>query len=329
MHAKIRCTAGHRRWNGREIAVRKGLESGSRRVRRWKRIDASRSVTFRWILPASDFGVGTRSSPSLQRHLRSYAGSSKTAGSLVSKEELLRAGWAQTHVSDGVLKVIILEIRRALGDDPAAPSFIETVPRRGYRFIATRVRQAKVPAAVDPSGALVGRDRVLVQLQDRLASALAGQRQLVFLSGEAGIGKTTVRRLSGPRRVRSGCVDCARRLPRALRSRRGRTCQSSKRSGDCCASLGPTESSAFSRPTRPHGWCSCRGWTTGTIARRCAASCSGSPRSGCCVRWRKPSKRSPPRPRLFWCSRICTGVIIRRSICWRCSRGARRWRGYS
>src|SRR5262245_56050499 len=111
-------------------------------------------------------------------------------GQLVSKEELLRAGWAKTHVSDGVLKVIILEIRRALGDDPAAPSFIETVPRRGYRFIAPRARQAKL--AVDPRGALVGRDGVLAQLQDRLTSALAGQRQLVFLSGEAGIGKTTV-----------------------------------------------------------------------------------------------------------------------------------------
>jgi len=113
-------------------------------------------------------------------------------GQLVSKEELLRAGWAKTHVSEGVLKVIILEIRRALGDDPAAPSFIETVPRRGYRFIGPRARQAKGPAVVDPRGALVGRDSVLAQLEDRLASALAGERQLVFLSGEAGIGKTTV-----------------------------------------------------------------------------------------------------------------------------------------
>src|SRR5947207_14480802 len=66
-------------------------------------------------------------------------------GQLVSKEELLRAGWPKTHVSDGVLKVIILEIRRALGDDPVAPSFIETVPRRGYRFIGPRARSAKVP----------------------------------------------------------------------------------------------------------------------------------------------------------------------------------------
>ena len=113
-------------------------------------------------------------------------------GQLVSKEELLRAGWAKTHVSEGVLKVVILEIRRALGDDPAAPSFIETVPRRGYRFIGPRPRQAKPPASVDPRGALVGRDEVLAQLEDRLASVVAGHRQLVFLSGEAGIGKTAV-----------------------------------------------------------------------------------------------------------------------------------------
>src|SRR5262245_61184815 len=59
-------------------------------------------------------------------------------GQLVSKEELLQAGWGSTHVSEGVLKVIILEIRRALEDDPAAPRYIETVPRRGYRFVAPR-----------------------------------------------------------------------------------------------------------------------------------------------------------------------------------------------
>src|SRR5215471_17313820 len=107
------------------------------------------------------------------------------SGQLVSKEDLLRAGWAKTHVSDGVLKVTILEIRRALGDDPAAPSFIETVPRRGYRFIGPRARRANGPAAVDPHAALVGRDDVLARLDDRLASALAGHRQLVFVSGEA------------------------------------------------------------------------------------------------------------------------------------------------
>ena len=112
-------------------------------------------------------------------------------GQLVTKEELLRAGWAKTHVSDGVVKVSILEIRRALGDDPAAPRFIETVPRRGYRFIAPRTRSARSGAA-DAPAVLVGRDGMLAQLGQRLERARAGERQLVFLSGEAGIGKTTV-----------------------------------------------------------------------------------------------------------------------------------------
>ena len=113
-------------------------------------------------------------------------------GQLVSKEELLRAGWAKTHVSDGVLKVIILEIRRALGDDPVAPRFIETVPRRGYRFIAPRTRPARVPAPVEARTALVGREALLAQLHQHLQRAHAGRRQVVFLSGEAGIGKTVL-----------------------------------------------------------------------------------------------------------------------------------------
>ena len=69
----------------------------------------------------------------------------------VTKEELLRAGWAKTHVTDDVLKIIIMEIRRAREDDPAAPRFIETVPRRGYRFITPRGRPASIPAAAEAS----------------------------------------------------------------------------------------------------------------------------------------------------------------------------------
>src|SRR5262245_31162803 len=113
-------------------------------------------------------------------------------GELVKKEALLRAGWADTHVADAVLKVSILEIRRALGDDAAVPRFIETVPRRGYRFIASRAPARGAPAfGVAPDG-LVGRAVVLATLDERLERARAGRRQLVFLSGEAGIGKTSV-----------------------------------------------------------------------------------------------------------------------------------------
>src|SRR5262245_6919737 len=112
-------------------------------------------------------------------------------GKLVTKAELLHAGWADTHVTDGVLKLSILEIRRALGDDSEAPRFVETVPRRGYRFIAPRSRTPP-RAARDAPAEPIGRADVLAELDARLERARAGQRQLVFLAGEAGIGKTTV-----------------------------------------------------------------------------------------------------------------------------------------
>jgi DNA-binding winged helix-turn-helix (wHTH) protein len=57
-------------------------------------------------------------------------------GRLISKRELLDALWPGAYVADGVLKVCVSEIRRALGDDAQAPKFIETAHRRGYRFIA-------------------------------------------------------------------------------------------------------------------------------------------------------------------------------------------------
>ena len=56
-------------------------------------------------------------------------------GQLITKEELLNAVWPETFVGDAVLKVVIRELREALGDDPKSPRFIETAHRRGYRFI--------------------------------------------------------------------------------------------------------------------------------------------------------------------------------------------------
>ena len=57
------------------------------------------------------------------------------SGQLVSKDDLWRAIWPDVAVTDGVLAVCLTEIRQALGDDAKAPQFIETVHRRGYRFI--------------------------------------------------------------------------------------------------------------------------------------------------------------------------------------------------
>jgi eukaryotic-like serine/threonine-protein kinase len=57
---------------------------------------------------------------------------------ILSKEQLRAQLWAQDiHVEvDGALSVAVAKLREALGDHAANPRFIETVPRRGYRFIA-------------------------------------------------------------------------------------------------------------------------------------------------------------------------------------------------
>jgi DNA-binding winged helix-turn-helix (wHTH) protein/tetratricopeptide (TPR) repeat protein/TolB-like protein len=59
-------------------------------------------------------------------------------GEVVSREDLRHRLWPQgTHVDfDGSLNAILKRLRAALSDDPDQPRFIETVPRRGYRFIA-------------------------------------------------------------------------------------------------------------------------------------------------------------------------------------------------
>jgi len=114
------------------------------------------------------------------------------AGRLVTQDELLEALWPNTFVQPEVLKSQILDVRTALGDKPKNPRFIETVPRQGYRFIAA-IRDAAPPAAPQTTGPpIVGRDDALNQLRECLRKAAAGERQIVFLTGEQGMGKTTL-----------------------------------------------------------------------------------------------------------------------------------------
>ena len=56
---------------------------------------------------------------------------------LVTKDELLNALWPNVAVTENTLMQAVSDLRRTLSDKPGAPQFIETVPRRGYRWIAT------------------------------------------------------------------------------------------------------------------------------------------------------------------------------------------------
>ncbi len=132
------------------------------------------------------------------------------AGEVVTKEVLLDAVWPETAVSEGVLKTHIGQIRQALGESARAPQFVETVPRRGYRFIApvtaSPVESAGEPTPLNPVALveptewhgveaalrLVGRDAELAQLRTHFARARESDRQVVAITGEAGIGKTTL-----------------------------------------------------------------------------------------------------------------------------------------
>lgn len=64
------------------------------------------------------------------------------AGRVVAQDELLGALWPETFVNPEVLRKYILEIRKALGDRPNNPEFIETFPKRGYRFIAPVIEKS-------------------------------------------------------------------------------------------------------------------------------------------------------------------------------------------
>lgn len=132
-------------------------------------------------------------------------------GELVSIDTLLNALWPGAEVTHKALTNRIVELRKALGDDPQAPQLIQTVHRRGYRWLA-EVQHGDGPAAaaaapatvatapasagpglhVGPPSGLAGRSAERAALAQHWAAAGQGARQLVLLTGEAGMGKTAL-----------------------------------------------------------------------------------------------------------------------------------------
>jgi DNA-binding winged helix-turn-helix (wHTH) protein len=72
------------------------------------------------------------------------------SGKLLSKRDLIDAVWRTEFVSDHALTQVIAELRAALGDDAQSPSFIENIPRRGYRLVAEVI---PIADSVPPGGA--------------------------------------------------------------------------------------------------------------------------------------------------------------------------------
>ena len=116
------------------------------------------------------------------------------AGRLLTHDELLNAVWPDTYVQPEVLRRYILEIRRVLGDQAEKPHYVETLPKRGYQFIAavTDSVTSGSSGGLFTAEKLVGREAAVENLDRCFEKVLQGQRQVVFVSGEAGIGKTSL-----------------------------------------------------------------------------------------------------------------------------------------
>ncbi|MFO1397753.1 MAG: winged helix-turn-helix domain-containing protein [Burkholderiales bacterium] len=86
-------------------------------------------------------GAAVRVEPKVMGVLLELAG---CAGSVVSRDQLLDAVWPGVIVGDEALTQTIIKLRRALGDNPRAPAYVETIAKRGYRLVAP-VRRGTTP----------------------------------------------------------------------------------------------------------------------------------------------------------------------------------------
>ena len=75
----------------------------------------------------------------------------RNAGHVVEKQEIFDNVWKDTFVSDNALTKIIKEIRHVLDDDAHNPRYIETVPKRGYRFIADSSEPSAAAGGLNPA----------------------------------------------------------------------------------------------------------------------------------------------------------------------------------
>jgi predicted ATPase/DNA-binding winged helix-turn-helix (wHTH) protein len=129
-------------------------------------------------------------------------------GRLITHDELLDKLWPETFVQPQVLRTYVLELRKVLGDEAGNPRFIQTMPKRGYRFVASvtdsrepvtasvsGASHASAPAAQAVSPGFVNRTKELALLGaefGRIGQGGQGKRRVVFITGEAGIGKTAL-----------------------------------------------------------------------------------------------------------------------------------------
>jgi DNA-binding winged helix-turn-helix (wHTH) protein len=79
----------------------------------------------------------------------------RRAGDVVPRQELIDSVWKDAFVTDTSLAEAVSSLRQALGDDPQTPVYVQTLHRRGYRFVApiTETTRERPGAAIQPAAA--------------------------------------------------------------------------------------------------------------------------------------------------------------------------------
>ncbi len=137
-------------------------------------------------------------------------------GEILSRNEIQQRLWpAGTYVDYGnAINSTIRKLRDALGDSAECPRFIETLARRGYRFIApVSISGSSVPIGKSPepekystqSICLIGREQERAQLLRLVNAAIEGNGSMVLIGGEPGIGKTHLTRAILSEAAKRGC----------------------------------------------------------------------------------------------------------------------------
>ena len=124
-------------------------------------------------------------------------------GSVVEKQELFDQVWRDTIVSDNALTKIIKELRHALVDDANAPRYIETVPKRGYRFIGdvqetheiSRLKPAEQPTQITSPRFVVSK-AALVLSAAGFISILVLAGWLMFRQKHVGTPRSSIRSIA-------------------------------------------------------------------------------------------------------------------------------------
>jgi DNA-binding winged helix-turn-helix (wHTH) protein len=85
---------------------------------------------------------------------------------VVSKQQLIDRVWNTEFVTDNALTHAVTELRKKLGDDAENPTYIETIPRRGYRLVAELDLERPEAGAAEVRFVLVGEDETELPLHD-------------------------------------------------------------------------------------------------------------------------------------------------------------------